>query len=275
MSPMEKIRKFEPRTIDDSVMQDGLCAVASLQDSSLSKDLYFVVGGAATQSYLPGILRRGTCDIDLAVLNPLNRERFEGFSRCAREYLMDKGYHIDTKKGHNAFHLIYGKGDNISAVIEFARRNEANMERISSRLSRELTNARVKVIEGKNASVRVSSPEDIAVPKLVRAVGTLTRNPDFGPQMRAIGHVPVEKERDRIFDMIATLKEDLMIHPGAPEIAEHLRLVADSYDIKALSECVGFNESYFKQVVSEWNALAEETPAKRLLLESLLPKLSL
>lgn len=271
---MEKIRKFEPRTLDNPVIQDGLCAVASMQDAPLSKDLYFVVGGMATQSYLPAKLRRGTCDIDLAVLRPLNREGFEDFSNPAQIYLKDNGYNVETKKGHNAFHLIYGKGD-ISAVIEFARRNEANMDRIRDRLLREIANTRVKVVEGRNMSYKVSSPEDIAVPKLVRAVGTLTRHPDLEPQINAIGLAPVEKDRGRIFDVIKMLKEDLMIHPGEPEIAERLRLVADTYDIKALSEFAGFNESYFKQVISEWDALKDESHQRKFLMATLLPRLAL
>ena len=67
------------RTIDDDIIKDGLCAVSVLSDDPESRNKYFVVGGVATQSYLPSSCRRPTSDIDLAVLRPLNYAEFKFF----------------------------------------------------------------------------------------------------------------------------------------------------------------------------------------------------
>ena len=115
---------FEPKTLDDKVIRDGLCAISALAGDRFSKGLYFVVGGVATQSYLPTSCRRGTCDIDLAVLMRLNKEDFRRFSRQAREYLQDHGYEVGDRKSQGAFCLEYGTDTDGSSFIEFPRFSE-------------------------------------------------------------------------------------------------------------------------------------------------------
>ena len=88
---MEKLNSFA-KTIDDKIVKDGLCAVATLDDSPDTKGLYFLVGGVATQSYIPSSCRRSTSDIDLAILRPLNYEEFKHLTKNITSYLQDNGY---------------------------------------------------------------------------------------------------------------------------------------------------------------------------------------
>src|SRR3989344_5848691 len=172
--------KFRPRTLDDDIIKEGLCAVGTLENFLQSKKMCFVVGGIATQSYFPTVFRRPTSDIDLAVLRPLNFEEFKDFASPAIEYLRDKRYDVKAKKGHLSHQILFSNEDEgTKAVIEFPRRNGDNYIKRQERLEREMENTRIKIIEDRSQAYRVSSPEDIIVPKLVRGVNSLSRNPDF------------------------------------------------------------------------------------------------
>ena len=76
---------FKSRTLDDASVRDGLEAVSVLN----GKEPYFLVGGIATQSYLPTSCRRLTSDIDFGLVRPLYKGDFREFVAPIQEYLQD------------------------------------------------------------------------------------------------------------------------------------------------------------------------------------------
>ena len=266
--------KFEPRTLDSDIVRDGLCAISKLEDSPVSRGLSFVVGGIATQSYLPTSCRRGTSDIDLAVLSSHSYGDFKNFCKIADEYLNDAGYYTQTNKGHNSHQLIYFKGLD-AGVIEFARRSASNYERIRERLNREKKNTRRKIVEERDATYEVSSPEDIVVPKIVRSVGSLLRNPDFCSYVRGSKPLPLtDKCVSRELRYIKDLRNEATVHMGDVRLTERLRFVSDIFDIRVLSELVGFNEGYLEEAIASWDRLKGDNPVKVMLFNYLLPRMS-
>ena len=168
-------KKFliEPKTIDSPIVKDGLEAVSILNNI----ESYFIVGGVATQSYLPSSCRRDTADIDLCLLRPLSFPEFREMVVPLEEFLHDLGYISEVKKGSRACTLTYTSPGQGSVSIEAPRRNYNNIGRNMKRLKREYENSRKKIVEGKDVSIKVSSPEDIAIPKLVRSIHAIGRYP--------------------------------------------------------------------------------------------------
>jgi len=275
---MRKV-EYNRHLIDDEIMKEGLCAASALEDRQISRAMSYVVGGVAVQSYSPTSCRRPTVDIDLSVLRPLRRPEFAEFSGAAMEFLRDSGYDVEMKKGHNSYQLIYskplenGNGKDV-AVLEFARRNDTNFDRVSNRLNREYEMARDKIVEGSNITYKVCSPEDIAVPKIVRGVGSLRRHPEFCRYIESGKFVPLSAETIAGELMkIAELRDEAVMHVGDPKRAETLRFVSDLLDVRVLSETTGFNEQYLRESISSWEALREENPNKDLLFNYLLPRI--
>lgn len=276
-----KMRKayFEPKTLGNKEMKDGITAVSFLSENNFSKDAYFVVGGVATQSYLPEQYRRKTSDIDLALTVPLGFTDFKKFSKSAVEYLVSKGYNIELRKGQNTYQVIYSKKEKNSKIphaflIEFARRGKEYILRESKRLEREILNARKKTIEGTNLAFRVSSPEDIVVPKLVRGVGSLSRHPEFWkylPLFDGQGFKMIDKN----LKMIGELRDEVVLNPGDPYACEKLRFIADSFDIRALSQTTGINQNYFETAINDWSKMRTYPQEKETLCSILLPEIEI
>lgn len=271
LSFMAKI-DYKPRILDDRFVKDGLCAVSTLDDNPSTERHAFVVGGMATQSYLPTSTRRETADIDLAVLRPLSYAEFKDFSGSVQEYLADQGYSVTTGKGSRAYHLYFEKGGQ-ACVVEFARRNKNNFKRIAKRLEREMENSRSKVVEGRESTYRVSSPEDIVIPKIVRGIGSLKRNPSFGRHVGSQFKRMSDKQIQRELQKIQELRQEAVIHVGDPSLAERLRFVSDAYDVRILSEVAGFNENYLETAMGNWQVLVEPSIERDRLMNYLLPSL--
>lgn len=271
---MKKL-SFTPRTLDELIVKDGLVAVSTLNNYSESKDLWFIVGGMATQSYLPSSCRRPSSDIDLAVLKPLNYSDFKDFSKGVSEYLQDNKYSVEQRKGHNSFIILYSKDEEVCA-IEFARRNEANFARIENRLNYEAEHTRKKLVEGTIHTLKVASPEDIAIPKLVRSVNTLSRNKELSCYLNNNNQMPLsDAEIKKQLTDIAFLREEAALKIGDPRISSILRFVSDLYDVRILSEITGFNESDFKLSASRWDSFAKKPAETKSLFAYALPKLEL
>lgn len=273
--------KFTAKTLENKLVIDALCAVSNLDKSPISKDSYFVVGGIATQSYLPAAYRRGTADIDLSITKPLSRREAEEFAKPAIQYLLDNKYNIEKsedsdfylKKGHNAYELYFNDGKD-GAVIEFSRRGIESIRRIEKMLSRELEHTKLKAVPGKDLLYRVKCPEDIVLPKLVRCVGTLARNESLmkkhvGGKFKSI----TEKEAMAYLKGLKELREVAMIHAGDPSRSEELRLVADIYDTRALTTFAGFNEAYIRESSKDWRMLTAPSKERDALVEFLVPNL--
>lgn len=269
---------YKQRTLDDPAVRDGLSAVSTLDQARISKDLWFVVGGVATQSYLPSTCRRSTSDIDLAILRPLNYAEFKDFAKPVGEWLKDNKYNVEEKKGHNAYLLIYENpvlpGE--KGVIEFARRNDQNLARISGRLEREMRNVRKKIVEGRKETYKVSSPEDIASPKMVRIVKTLANHEDFEAYLGDKSFPLTDEDVKKSLDSIESLREEAMLRIGDGDLslAAKLRFISDIYDIRILSEVAGFNERYLLESLSAWDALKQKTAQRDEAFQKLLPHLS-
>lgn len=262
---------FNARTLDDVIIKDGLEAVSVLNE----KEPYFLVGGVASQSYLPTKCRRSTSDIDFAIVRPLSKPDFKQMIIPVTEHLHDIGYETSPRV-HNrsrSYALYFFKPENFrgSSCLEFVRRNKQNFEKHKKRLEREFENSKMKIVEGRQVSYRVSSPEDIAVPKLVRVIDSLERNPNF------IYFVPIqlkplsEEEVEKRIRLINDVRAEAVANPGDPYLAEKLRFISDIYDIRILSELTGFNEKYFVRAEKDWYTICKNPKLRDRIFESLLP----
>ena len=268
---MEKL-KFLARTIDDAIVKDGLCAVSALEGRDPTKEQYMVVGGMAVQSYLPSMCRRSTSDIDLCIRRPLNYEDFKTFSQDVRAWLEDNGYSVSTRK-YNTHFSLQAEKENGGLVIEFSRRNQKAFDKAQQRLEREFGNGRKKRVEERGAIYTVASPEDIVVPKLVRSVNSIRRNPDLGELINEFeGNLSDIKVQLLLRD-INDLREDAVYNPGDPDKAERLRLVSDSYDIRILSELTGFQIPYLERAIRDWDSIDNNELVVKRLLSVMLPML--
>lgn len=258
---------ISPRTIDDKTVKDGLEAVSLLNE----REQYYVVGGIATQSYLPTSCRRETSDIDLCLLRPLTYHSFKEMVYPLAEFLQDKGYSIGQRKGSRAFTLTYVSSDGNRLAIEAPKRNRANIDKHEHRLQREFDNSRKKILEGRDSTYRVTSPEDIAIPKLVRLINSWKRDSYLGGFLPSeLGNLTDEEVSLRL-KKINELREEAMTNPGDLELAQRVRFVSDLYDIRILSELTGFNEGYWREAENDWKAIGENPKFRKRILSVVLP----
>src|SRR3989344_8251477 len=270
---MEKLN-YQGRTLDDSLVREGLKSVGILDTFPSSRGLYSVVGGIATQSYIPSSYRRPTSDVDLLIGRPLNYEDFKTFSKPVMDFLRDNGYSVRTTKRSRAFNLILETPDNQALLIEFSRRNPNSFERSRSRIEREIENSRKKKIEGeKDKSYTVCSPEDIVGPKLMRIVNDLKRDNRLGSYLSPYINTTsfsddfmIEKLKE-----INQLRDEASLNLGNEEVAGELKLSSDIYDVILLMAMAGVNEQYFDEVLQRWTCLREQTPQRDLVFRTLLP----
>lgn len=260
--------QFRPLTIDDNLTRDGLEAVGTL----VKKEPCYIVGGIATQSYLPTTCRRPTSDIDLSVVRPLNYVDFKTMVKPVEEYLKDYGYEIKEKKHSRAYKLeVTSENHDLKLLIEFSRRNQKSFEKSRSKLERELKNVRNKIVEGRHSTYTVASVEDIVVPKLARSINTILRRSELKR------HIPKDKMSSsteymqRRLKFISEVRKEAMLEPTDLELAEKLRLVSDIYDIRILSEVVGLNEEYFLKVCKDWDRAFKKDAKELSFLKSILP----
>lgn len=258
---------FVPRTLDDCMVRDGLEAVSLL-------DNQYLVGGIATQSYLPTSCRRPTSDIDFSVVRPLQYRDFKSMIAPVREYLHDKEYTTETKKRSRAYSLDVSSPKGEGLCLEFARRNAQNFEKKRKHLEREFENANSKIIEGRESTYKVCRAEDIAIPKLVRSIGSLKRNPYFFSYIFEEFSPLTDEEIKRQLERISEIREEAMINLPNPELAEKLRFISDLYDVRILSEITGFNEKYLAEVGREWDTFNDYSEARERLVRAVLPKFS-
>lgn len=263
------------RTLDDEIVQDGLCAVNALEDRSISRGSSFLVGGIATQSYLPSTCRRPTADIDIAVLRALSsREDFKEFFASAMEFLMDQGYDVNFSKERQTFKIYFDKPALFDggAYLEFPRRNEKNFQKRAKRLDREFDNARIKTIEGRSDTIRVASPEDIIVPKIVRGVGALSRNPSlckfvYDNKPLPLTHLAISRE----FQKLDVLRKLALSSENSAENIECYRFASDLFDVRILSVVPGISQQYFRKAIDSWDVL-NDNATHQLLVNFILPK---
>jgi len=255
---MGKVKKFRfnARTLDDNVVKDGLESVNVLN----GREPYFLVGGVATQGYLPTRCRRPTSDMDFALVRPLSKPDFREMVEPVRMYLHDMGYDTTAKTNNRsrsfALYLSKPLDDCLDCLcMEFVRRSPVAFEKHKKRLEREYEHARQKIVEGRETTYRASSPEDIAVPKLVRTINSIRRNPQLlqfiPPRLLSLS----DEEVERRIDSIGEIRTEAVSNPGDPLLAGRLRLVSDIYDIRMLSELTGFNQEYFLRAERDWHDL--------------------
>jgi hypothetical protein len=263
------------RTLDDEVVRDSLVAISQLDlHGEKTKDLSYVVGGMATQGYIPAEHRRKTCDLDLSLLIPLNYEGFKDFSTPVRNYLGSKGYVCETKKSSSNYKVLMSKDDETLFTIEFSRRSPSIIERRIGSLMGEFRNSRKKFVEGGEQTYRVSSPEDIAVPKLARCLSSLRRNHGFREHLKSF---PINFDSRAIKEakgLINSMREDASIDLGDPSVAEEFRFISDLYDIRLLSDYVGFNQDYLDIAAGRWENLVPTNEMDHELISTIIPSLS-
>ena len=264
---MSRKLSFHAKTLDDQIVRDGL------ESTELVNEPFYLVGGMATQSYLPTTCRRPTSDIDFSIVRPLNYEDFKSITTNMRRYLMDQGYRTETKKHSSAFMLNIFDPQGDGLCVEFSRRNEKKFKEKEKSLQREFENANNKIIEGKKGTYKVCRTEDLAIPKLVRSIGSLKRNPHFNEYLSREFSALTNEDIIRKLKKIDEKREETMINLGNPELAEELRFMSDLYDMRLLSELVGFNENYWDKVIEEWYTLKDFPQEKEKITEAVLPRL--
>tara|TARA_Y100000296_G_scaffold78713_1_gene101834 strand:- start:2175 stop:2999 length:825 start_codon:yes stop_codon:yes gene_type:complete len=262
------IRKynFNARTLDDNVVRDGLKAV------SLLKEPHYLVGGIATQNYIPTTCRRPTSDVDFSVVRPLNYENFKSMVSNVKEFLCDIGYTAETKKRSRSYSLDIFDANNEGLCLEFARRNDQNFKKNKKKLERELEQANNKIIEGRDATYKVCRPEDIAIPKLVRLISSLRRNSYLSRYISGEIDALTEEGIKRQLKEISDIREEVVSNISNPALAEELRFASDLYDIRILSELTGFNEKYLAEVIEDWNTFKDHSNEREKLVKAVLPK---
>ncbi|MBI4116826.1 hypothetical protein HY449_03725 [Candidatus Pacearchaeota archaeon] len=240
---------FQPRTFDEKTVKDSLEAVSILN----GKEPYYLVGGMATQGYLPSSCRRPTSDLDFSIARPLTYADFKQMAKPLDEFLRDSGYDTLFVKGSRAFGLYLNPEDKSSGIVlEFARRSGNDFERKQKTLEREYSNSRKKIIEERDGTYRSACPEDIAVPKLVRAVSYLNRNPEFSKllpeRLRSMSTNEVRVILSNINSLRAQVSKDI----EDSKRVQMLKFVSDAYDLRILAEIVGFNDDYFEEAEEDW-----------------------
>lgn len=259
------------RTLDEQIVKDGLTAVAHLEDASLSRGNYIVVGGVAVQSYLPTNCRRPTADLDLAVGMPLTYEGFKAFSAPVAEYMQDQGYKCSTRKGSRAFGVfVQEEGAGSSLLIEFGKHNKKSFRTFESIIDREIENSRRKRAEGGDVFYSVAAPEDIAVPKLVRVVNSFKRTPRFTSELDRFSQALSDDDVARLLEYLDEKRQNALYELGNPELAEELRVCSDLYDVRLLSELVGFNNPYLVESIHAWDTLGEQSRERDMVVDALL-----
>lgn len=252
MGEVKKFR-FNARTLDDTAIKDGLEAVTVLNKT----EPYFLVGGIASQTYLPTRCRRPTSDIDFALVRPLSKPDFRKMISPVQEYLHNMGYDSSLRisNASRSYALYFWKPEenNDLLCLEFVRRNKKNFQKHEKRLNREYENSRQKIVEEREATYRVCSPEDVAVPKLVRSINTLGRNQGFIHLIPSRLESLSDEEVEKRIETINQIRAEAMANPGDPYLAEKLRFVSDIYDIRILSELAGFNSEYFMEAERDWH----------------------
>ena len=142
---------------------------------------------------------------------------------------------------------------------------------IKKKLEREYDEVNSKIIEGRKITHKVVRPEDIAIPKIVRSIGSLKRNPKFSRyiprQLNPLSYESIARELERISE----IREEAIISPSNPKLAEQLRFISDLYDVRVLSELTGFNEPYMVSVGKNWNVFMENSDEKRKIASAVLP----
>jgi len=269
-----KVRKFNfrARTLDDDVVKDGLQAISVLN----GKEPYFLVGGVASQSYLPTKCRRPTSDIDFALVRPLSKPDFRIMMIPIREYLHDMGYKtvpkISNRSRSFALYLLKLHDESEDSLcLEFMRKNQMNFKKHKDRLEREYNNTREKIVEERKTTYRVSSPEDIAVPKLVRLINSMQRNPKFIQQIPSKLEPLSDEIIEKRIEIINAIRSEAVSNPGDPYLAERLRFVSDIYDIRMLSELTGFNPEYFNRAEQDWHDIKENQELREKIFLATLP----
>ncbi len=269
-----KVRKFNfrARTLDDDIVKDGIEAIGVLN----GKEPYFLVGGIASQSYLPTKCRRPTSDIDSALVRPLSKPDFRIMIIPVREYLHDMGYdtlpRISNRSRSFALYVSksYDEGEN-SLCLEFMRKNKKNFKKHKDRLEREYNNTKKKIMEERKTIYRVSSPEDIAVPKLVRLINSVQRNPKFIQQIPTKLESLSGKTIKKRLEVINAIRSEAVSNPGDPYLAEKLRFFSDIYDIRILSELTGFNPEYFNRAEQDWYDIKKNQELRKKIFSAILP----
>ncbi len=270
---MKKL-SYLAKTIDDEIVKEGLCAVSALESVLQTKNLISVVGGMAVQSYLHKDYRRPTSDIDVLVGKSLNDKDFRDFVKPARDYLEEKGYEIHNGKTSGAYKLIvYNPRTEDKIAVEFTRRNIKNFEKHQKHVERELENSRKKIVEDRYKTYTVIAPEDLVLPKLMRSINTLKRREDLAKKISSYDALMEGHSQNRL-KYLQKLREDAMLDLGNVRISEELRFFSDLYDIRVLSETIGYNEDYLNIASNDWETLKEDIPQKHSLL-TILPKLNL
>ena len=265
-----EVRKLciRPLTIDDILIKDGLEAVSTLTE----KEPYYIVGGIATQSYLPSKCRRPTSDIDISIVRSLNYEEFKSISKPVVEYLLDNKYNVQTKKNSRYFNLDVTDKNEERLIIEFSRRNKKSFEFSRKKLEREIEHSKRKILENTKSTYTVAAAEDIIVPKLARSANSLVRHPEFdkfiSKEMKSLTEEEVKKNLDYIWN----IRENAMLTPGDLDLAEELKFISDLYDIRILSELAGINTNYFYESSKDWNVLSRRNDSNYKLFNFLLPQ---
>ncbi|MEM4325732.1 MAG: hypothetical protein QXU40_00310 [Candidatus Pacearchaeota archaeon] len=252
---------YEPKVLSDKIVRDSLEAMSIV---GLSEPI-FLVGGFGVQSYISAEYFRPTSDLDYAIVKPLTYLDFRKTIKVAVEFLSDKGYSVSLEKGSRAYALLVNSTENDNAMkevqrytetffVELARNNENSFKEKERRLKREFENSVTMEVDD-GLTYRVARPEDLSLPKVVRALNSLTRNPDFLFLIKRF-YSNNSKDVVKILRKINSFRGEVLRNPGDSYLAEKLRFLSDLYDVRMLvkniREPFSFDQDYFNERSKDW-----------------------
>ncbi len=266
---MKRKIEYPSRTIDDDIVRKGISAISVFNHFPDRKDVYVVVGGVATQSYLPSTCRRPTADIDIALGKPLPTEKeFRDFVKPVVEQLKDNGFLIDyigkgrSNRSWTLSTSIPKSPGKEEIILGFTKDNSKSFKPKQERRERKIRNGRLKTIEERGEVYRVASPEDIIFPKFVRLGKILTEFPEFSDLLDPYQHEITDGLIRSTMNTIADQRARLLVGYNRKEDSKN-RVICDSYDIRILYELPGINEDYFRESVRFWPMSSVDDNVKR------------
>ncbi|MBN2881849.1 hypothetical protein JXM83_07415 [Candidatus Woesearchaeota archaeon] len=233
-------------TVDDYIVQDVYSAF-----SDVVVDKFYFGGGMSTQLYLPEFLRRFSSDVDTNGIPKLSFGEFKGEFGAGLEKLVEKGYSWSSKKRRNTYDLIIEDSQS-TVLLQYPNKKTSSLDFMTSVCDRESQNTQHVSYNGLN--LNVMAMEDIVTRKFLRMYSfmntyqlNMPKTQNFFNLRKKINKLKVEVNSN----------SDLTPEEVALDVAK-IRLMADYFDVVALTVYKGFNSSYLKEAVESFNDLKDK-----------------
>lgn len=235
-------------TIEDKIVQDTYIAFAQI----LGQDKFFS-GGMALQMSLPTHLHRGSNDVDMNGIPKLSFGEFKTEINPGIEVLTkDMGYRFKSKKRRHTYDLMISNTEGDTIILQYPNKGSS----IWGRHVAERENANTQSVQFKGVGLRVLATEDSILHKLVRSSSFIsghdlvTPNPDLSLK-------ELKRRIERYKEDYTLNSFNLDPQESMRDIAR-IRLLADIFDIKALTIYKGLDKQYFLEGMEDYSRLRED-----------------